>query len=71
MQLIENWKRHFPRFWSVRLALLAAVLSGLEVGVNTYVTGQPPVIALGSMVVSIGAALARVIAQPELHGEAE
>lgn len=71
MQLIENWKRHFHKFWSVRLALLAAVLSGLEVGLNVYVTGQPPLIAVGSMVVSIGAALARVVAQPALHGEAE
>lgn len=66
MQLIEDWKRQFPKLWSVRLALLAAVLSGLEVGVTFYLTGKPPMIAAGAMLVSIAAAVSRVVAQPSL-----
>lgn len=71
MTFIDDWKRQFPKLWSVRLALLAAVLSALEVGFNVYATGQPPLIALSAMLVSLGSAIARVVAQPALTGEAE
>lgn len=66
MPLIKDWKRKFPRLWSVRLALLAGVLSGIEAGFNLYATGSTPIIALGAMVVSLSAAVARIVAQPKL-----
>ncbi|MGV8294662.1 DUF7940 domain-containing protein, partial [Pseudomonas aeruginosa] len=34
MNLIQNWRRKFPRLWSVRLALVAAMLSAVEVAMN-------------------------------------
>ncbi|CUI64808.1 Uncharacterised protein [Achromobacter xylosoxidans] len=34
MMLIQNWRRKFPRLWSVRLVLIAAVLSAIEVAIN-------------------------------------
>lgn len=69
MQLINDWKRQFPRLWSVRLALLAAVLSAAEVGINVYITGQPPMMALSAMLVSLGSAIARIVAQPSLEAD--
>ncbi|MNE68242.1 hypothetical protein D3C76_1047410 [compost metagenome] len=68
MTLIEDWKQQFPKLWSVRLALLAAVISAFEVGFNLYATGQPPLIALSSMLVSLGSAIARIVAQPTVTG---
>lgn len=68
MNLIENWKAQFPKLWSVRLALLAALISALEVGYNLYLTGQPPLIALSAMLVSLGSAIARIVAQPTVTG---
>lgn len=69
MAFIDDWKRQFPKLWSVRLSLLAAVLSALEVGVNLYATGSAPLIASGAMFVSLASAIARVIAQPSITGE--
>lgn len=68
MTFIEDWKRQFPKLWSVRLALLAALISAFEVGFNLYVDGKPPLIALSAMLVSLGSAIARVIAQPTVTG---
>lgn len=64
MRLIDDWKRKFPRLWSVRLSLLAAVLSAIEVGVNLYLTGTAQLIVIGACLVSFSAAIARVVAQP-------
>lgn len=66
MAFIDDWKRQFPKLWSVRLALLAAVLSAFEVGFNLYATGSAPLIALSAMLVSLGSAIARVVAQPSV-----
>ena len=68
MAFIEDWKRQFPKLWSVRLALLSAVFSAIEAGFNVYTTGQPPLIALSAMLVSLGSAIARVVAQPTVTG---
>jgi lysozyme len=48
------------------LSLLAALASGIEVGFNLYATGAVPMLVLIAAVVSFGAAVARVIAQPGL-----
>lgn len=69
MRLINDWKRKFPRLWSVRLAILAAVTSSIEVGFNLYLNGKPPVLATIATVIAISAAVARIVAQPAVGEE--
>lgn len=69
MNLIQDWRRKFPRLWSVRLSLLAALLSAFEVGMNLWLTGRPPLIVIGAGLFSLCAAIARVISQPRLTNE--
>lgn len=69
MNLIQGWRRKFPRLWSVRLSLLAALLSAVEVGMNLWLTGRPPLIVIGAGLFSLCAAIARVISQPRLTNE--
>jgi uncharacterized membrane protein len=70
MDLIEDWKRKFPKLWSVRLALLAAVLSTVEVILPMFQEFIPRgPFAIVAAVVAIGAAVARVVAQPSLHDD--
>jgi hypothetical protein len=68
MNLIDNWKAVATKAWSMRLALLSAVLSAAEVALP-YLDGAMPrgMFAVLALVVSISAAVARLIAQPEMH----
>ena len=66
MQLIDDWKRKFPKLWSVRLSILAALASSIEVAFNFYATGQAPVLVIAAALISLGAAAARIISQPGL-----
>ena len=68
MQLIDDWKKLAPRLWSVRLSLLAALASGIEAGISLYLD-QRPWAAIVAGLVSVGAAIARLIAQPKLHAD--
>lgn len=70
MNLIENWQKVAKKAWSFRLAILSAALSGAEVVVPLFVDAIPrgPFAALSFLTV-MGAAVARVIAQPKLHDE--
>lgn len=63
MKLITDWKRKFPKLWSVRLSLLAALCSAAEVSFNVALTGKAPVIVVVAGLVSLAAAIARVVAQ--------
>ena len=65
-QLIEDWKRKAPRLWSVRLSIMAAFASGVEAGISLALD-QRPWAAIIAGCVSIGAALARLVAQPKLQ----
>ena len=65
--LVENWKSVVRRAWSVKLSLLAALLSGIEVAVGVWATGNPPLFAGIAFVASIAAGVARIVAQPKLH----
>lgn len=69
MTFIDDWKRQFPKLWSVRLALLAALASTIETAFNLYATGTAPILVVASAFVSIGSAVARIVAQPALHNE--
>lgn len=69
MKLIANWKRKFPKLWSVRLSIVAALASAIEVAFNLYATGAAPVLVVMAALVSIGAAVSRIVAQPGLADE--
>lgn len=68
MNFIANWQKQFPRLWSVRLSLLASLVGVGEVAHQTYVMGQPPIVVLSAALISLGAALARIVAQPSVTG---
>jgi hypothetical protein len=66
VRFIANARRLWFRFWSVRLALLAALLSAVDVAFQFYATGQPSWVVLGALIINLSAAGARVIAQDSL-----
>jgi hypothetical protein len=67
MNFIDDAKRQFPKLWSVRFALLAAAASGIETAMHLYATGTAPLLVIAAGLSSLGAAIARVIAQPSLE----
>ena len=70
MQLVANWRETLRHAWSVRLIVLAAILSGAEVIVPSL-TGLPHgLLAVLSGVVSAAAFVARLIAQRRVSGDA-
>lgn len=65
MELIQDAKDVLLRAWSVRLALLSAALSTLEVALPFFTTLIPPnTMAILAVCTSAGAAVARIVAQP-------
>ncbi len=68
MRLIDDFGRVFPRLWSVRLAILAGLLSGLEVILPLFPELLPRGwFAIASFVVTLASIVARAIAQPGIH----
>ncbi len=68
MELIEDAKTVLMKAWSVRLALLSAVLSAMEVALPFFTTFIPPhTMAILAVCTSAGAAIARVVAQPKMR----
>ena len=69
MNLLHNWRTVLRYAWSVRLMVIAAVLSGLEVALP-FLDGvldiQPGVLALASGLVTAAALIARIIAQSNI-----
>lgn len=70
MKMIDDWKRILKRAWSVRLMVLAAILSGVEVCLSFL--GGIPGIAQGVFaaiagLVSMTALAARLIAQQSMQ----
>ena len=67
MKLIDDWKAVALKAWSLRLALISAVLSALEVAVP-YLDGmfERGTFAMLAGAVSLAAAIARLVAQQEL-----
>lgn len=61
-----DWKQILTKAWSVRLIVLAAILSGLEAVLPMFEADFPKgIFAAASGFVSAGALLARVVAQPK------
>lgn len=67
VKLISDWKKILRRAWSIRLALLAATLSSVEVTLPLFADVVPRgVFASLSMVVGVAAVAARLVAQPKM-----
>jgi hypothetical protein len=66
--LLDDWRRVLRRAWSIRFSLLAAAFTAAEVVVPLLADVLPPgafvLLAFGA---SIAAAVARLIAQPEMY----
>lgn len=74
MNLVENWRRVLRHAWSIRLMILAGVLSGAEVALPILGAAEilpAGVLAALSFVATAGAFIARLIAQKQVSGEPE
>lgn len=72
MTLLSNWRAVLSRAWSVRLIIIAALLSGVEVALPMLegILAVPAgVFAALSGVVAASALLSRVVAQEGLSKE--
>lgn len=70
--LLDDWRRVLRRAWSIRFSLLAAAFTAAEVVVPLFGDVLRDVMLRGAFVLlafaaSIGATLARIVAQPEMH----
>lgn len=67
--LVSNWRAVLKHAWSIRLMILAALLSGAEVGlplIDGTFDIQPGVFATLSAVTTAAAFVARLIAQNDV-----
>lgn len=70
MKLIYNWKKVMRKAWSVRLMLLAAILSAAEVALPLIPNNLPRGIFAAVSGCTVAAAfVARLLAQKELDNE--
>ena len=66
--LLEDWRRIARRAWSIRLSIVAAVFTAAEVVVPLFGDVLPRgVFVLLAFIASIGAAVARLVAQPKVR----
>ena len=66
--LLPDWRKIARRAWSVRLSIVAAVFTAAEVVVPLFGDVLPRgVFVLLAFSASIGAAIARLVAQPEMY----
>ena len=72
IELIEDWQAVLRKAWSMKFSILAAILGGLEVGVQfVQPAGIPNGVFAGiASAVSLAAGISRLIAQRELSGAA-
>lgn len=69
MRLVNNWRAVLTRAWSVRLLLLAGLLTGIEAALpflGELVPLSPGVLAAVSFLVVMGALVARLLAQKSI-----
>lgn len=74
MNLVYNWKDILAKAWSIKLILLSGFLSGLEVAMPSIIKFFEPLnlipsgsFALLAALISGGAAIARVVPQPQAN----
>jgi len=62
--LIDDWKRLAPRLWSIRLAIVAALLGVAEMALPFFHQAFPPsTFAALSILAALGSAAARLVPQ--------
>lgn len=67
MNLIEDWQSLWHKLWSVRLALLSALLGVLELTLPHFQSFIPPMwFGVLSVIVGVAAAVARLVQQTTL-----
>ena len=70
MRLIEDWKHVAKHAWSIRFIVLAALLSGVEIVLPMFDDTMPRgLFAVLTLIVTVAAAVARLIPQPKMRGE--
>ncbi|HYH41472.1 MAG TPA: hypothetical protein VD867_05790 [Burkholderiales bacterium] len=67
LKLIPNWKKDFPKLYSVRFALAAAAACAVDIAITAFLSGKPPVLSSLAGISSLAAAFGRIIYQPEVH----
>jgi hypothetical protein len=68
--LVPEWKRIARKAWSIRLAALAAILSGTEVVLPLFADSFPRnIFASLSFISVVGAMIARLVAQPKMRAK--
>lgn len=66
--LLDDWRRVARRAWSIRLSIVAAIFTAAEVVVPLFSDVLPRgLFVLLAFSASIGAAIARLVAQPEMR----
>ena len=66
--LLPDWQRILKQAWSIRLTLLAGLFSAAEVILPLFVDVLPRHLFVTlAFVAIVGAAVARLVAQPEMH----
>ncbi|GIK34520.1 MAG: hypothetical protein BroJett010_10790 [Gammaproteobacteria bacterium] len=66
--LLDDWRRVARRAWSIRLSIVAAIFTAAEVVVPLFGDLLPRgLFVLLAFSASIGAAIARLVAQPEMR----
>lgn len=76
MQLVANWRRVIKRAWSIRLMILAGILSGLEVifslpDIAERLDWPQGLFAAASGLTTAAAFVARLTAQNGVSNEAD
>lgn len=70
MRLIEDWRHVLKHAWSIRFIVLAALLSGVEIVLPMFNDALPRgVFAVLTLLVTVAAAVARLVPQPKMRGE--
>ena len=70
MRLIEDWRHVLKHAWSIRFVVLAALLSGVEIVLPMFNDALPRgVFAVLTLLVTVAAAVARLVPQPKMRGE--
>jgi len=68
MKLIANWRDVLTKAWSVRLMILAGLLTGVEVILPLFIESMPRNVFAGLSLVVVSAALvSRIMAQQGLE----
>ena len=66
--LLPDWRRILKKAWSIRLTLLAGIFSAAEVILPFFIDVLPRhLFVVLAFVAIVGAAVARLVAQPEMH----